>query len=313
MSNFSNNSHYLSSVNIDLISSDANHSFSDCNKLWLLEDKIVPPDDTHLIIGVQSFVMPYSFWNFRDGVNNSFTITTDTSSYVIVIAPGNYADFELMSYLNIIFTSMRAAIGLSTLSIYLDQATGKFFLNVLPASNVTISDVSCFKEIGFYSSTVGYSWSNATTCNFPYRSNLAGDTSLYIRLKHKGIKNINSKRVTGIIANIPIRDMPNQFIYYNPTEIQYFKTTSDMSSIEISILDDQMNEIGDLNSSTSWRITLSCHFSFDKKLNSESDIDKLIRKMDELINIQKIKSMPKIISNVDEQKSETNIERNEKN
>jgi hypothetical protein len=254
----------MSSVNIDLISNDANHSYSDTHKLWILEDKVSPPPDSHLIIGVQSFVMPYTFYNFRTGINDSFTITTPTDSYDVVIETGSYCDFELMSNFNTLFTSIKSVLGLTTLSINLNQKTSKFYLNVLPASNVTVSNVSCYKELGFESETVGYSWTSATTCNFPFVYNMAGDNSLYIRLHHKGIKNINSKRVSGILANIPVPQMSRQFIFYNPTEIQYFKTNSSLGSIELSILDDQMNDIGTLNTSTHWRITLTCHFSYNK-------------------------------------------------
>lgn len=266
--NYVNNNHFMSSVNIDLISNDATHSYSDTHKLWILDDKVIPPEGSHLIVGVQSFVMPYTFYNIRSGINDSFLITTDTDSYSVVFTPGNYTNYELMSYLNTLFTSIRATLGLTTLSINLNQSTNKFFLNVLPASNVVISNVLCYKELGFESPTVGFSWSNATTCAFPYCYNLAGDTSLYVRLKNK-IHNINSKRVSGIVANIPVTQMPNQFIFYNPTEIQYFKTSSNMSSIEISILDDQMNDIGTLNTSTPWRITLTCHFSYNHQLVSQ--------------------------------------------
>lgn len=270
--NYLNNAHFMSSVNIDLISNDAAHSYSDTHKLWILDDKIAPPEGSHLIIGVQSFVMPYTFYNFRPGINDSFIITTDTASHTVVFPPGNYSNFEIMTYLNTLFTSIRGSLGLTTLSINLNQSTSKFFLNVQPASDIVISSVLCYKELGFESSGVGFSWTSATTCTFPYVYNLSGDTSLYIRLKNK-IHNINSKRVSGIVANVPVWQTPNQFIYYNPTEIQYFKTTSNMSSIEISILDDQMNDIGTLNTSTPWRITLTCHFSYDHQhIFSQSNI-----------------------------------------
>jgi len=261
--NFVNNDHFMSSINIDLISNDASHSYSDTHKLWILDDKIEPPEGSHIIIGVQSFVMPYTFYSFRAGFNDSFTISTDAGSYNVVITPGNYSDFDIVYYLNSIFTTIRASLGLTTLSININQSTNKFYLNVLPASNVVISNVLCYKELGFQSSTVGFSWDNAVTCTFPFVYNLAGDTSLYLRLKHK-IHNINSKRVSGIVANVPVPQTINNFIFYNPTEIQYFKTTSNMSSIDISILDDQMNDIGTLNTYTPWRITLTCHFSYNK-------------------------------------------------
>jgi hypothetical protein len=67
--------------------------------------------------------------------------------------------------------------------------------------------------------------------------------------------------------------MSGDFIFYNPTEIQYFKTTSNMTNIELSILDDQMNDIGTLNTSTPWRITLTLHYSYNhEKIYSQPNL-----------------------------------------
>jgi hypothetical protein len=269
----------MSSLNIDLISNDAVHSYSDTHKLFILNEQMTLPENTHFICGVQSFVCPYTFYNIRTGVNDTFTITTPSDSYVVTIDAGTYANTEMLSYLNTIFTSAKGTLGLTTLSMNLDQNTNKFYLSVLPASNVTISGPTCYKELGFYSASVGYSWTSATRCDFPYVYNMAGDTSLYIRLHNKNIRNVNSKNIHGVLCNVPVSQMSGEFIYYNPTEIQYFKTSSNMTNIELSILDDQMNDIGTLNTSTPWRITLTMHYSY---------------------NHDKIYSQPKLITNAQE-------------
>lgn len=263
--NYITNNHYMSAVNIDLISNDAVHTYSDTHKLFILNEQITLPEHTHFIVGVQSFIMPYSFYNIRTGVNDTFTISTDVDSYNVTITTGTYSNTELVSYLNTVFTTAKTTLGLSTLSINMDQATNKFYLSVLPSSNVTISSPTCWKELGFLNATTGASWTSATRCDFPYVYNLAGDTSLYVRLHHKGIKNVNSKNIHGILCNIPVRQMSGEFIYYNPTEIQYFRTTSNMTNIELSILDDQMNDIGTLNTSTPWRITLTLHYAYSNE------------------------------------------------
>jgi hypothetical protein len=290
MNNYLSNNHYMSSVNIDLISNDAVHSFSDTHKLFILNEQMTLPDNTHFVCGVQSFVCPYTFYNIRTGINDTFTITTPSDSYLVTIDAGTYANTEMLSYLNTVFTTAKVALGLTTLSMNLDQNTNKFYLSVLPASNVTISSPTCYKELGFQSPTVGYSWTSATRCDFPYVYNMAGDTSLYIRLHHKGIKNVNSKNIHGILCNIPVGQMSGDFIFYNPTEIQYFKTTSNMTNIELSILDDQMNDIGTLNTSTPWRITLTLHYSY---------------------NHDKLYSQPKLITNEQKTISDTGEETKE--
>jgi hypothetical protein len=60
--NYVNNEHYMSSVNIDLISNDANHSYSDTHKLWILEDKVSPPPNWG---GLDCHIYPYRSTNER--------------------------------------------------------------------------------------------------------------------------------------------------------------------------------------------------------------------------------------------------------
>ena len=101
---------------------------------------------------------------------------------------------------------------------------------------IQIKNILCWKELGFANSnTVTYS--SLTNLQLPYCYNLAGDPSLYVRLHNLGIHNINSKKKDGILCNIPNTFMPLEYIYYKPNELHYFKTTSLLNVIEVSILD----------------------------------------------------------------------------
>ena len=60
--------------------------------------------------------------------------------------------------------------------------------------------------------------------------------------------------------------MPLEYIYYRPNELHYFKTTSLLNVIEVSILDENMQDIGSLNTNSGFRMTLSIHFSYNKEI-----------------------------------------------
>jgi hypothetical protein len=93
------NTTYLRSINIDLISSDANTSLSDTHKIFYLDQEIQVPQNTHALIALTSFNMIYSFYQFRENINDRFTLTINGYSQVIVIDEGNYSITELISFL----------------------------------------------------------------------------------------------------------------------------------------------------------------------------------------------------------------------
>ena len=60
------NTTYKRSVNIDLISSDADETQSDTHKVFFLNEEIQVPKNCHALIGLTSFNMIYSFYQFRE-------------------------------------------------------------------------------------------------------------------------------------------------------------------------------------------------------------------------------------------------------
>jgi len=260
---------YLSSVNIHLISKDAKIHLSDTHKIFFLPEKIVPPVNTHLLIGLSDFNMPYSFYNFRSGINNTFDIETydgsTTLTETITISEGNYSDVQLVSQINTQLTAAKTSLGLTVLKVQANYTTNKLYFTISPSmTTVKFKNISCWKELGFADEN-DYGYTTETVLNLPYMYNLKGDSSLYVRLKGKGIKNLNSKNIDGILCNIPCDKLPLEYIYYYPHDIQYFKSTvNHLNELDIEILDENMNAIDNLNGKAGFRLTLSVHFSYNK-------------------------------------------------
>ena len=268
------NNHYLSAVNIDLNSKEADQKITDTHCIFHLKHPVKSPSNSHIIIGLSSFNIPYSWYIFRDGINNSFSIETyNGTTYEIqniIIEPGNYTSSSLIQHLNTKFTSIKSLLNLSKLSITENRQQQTFYLTTSIIQTCRIFNIKCHKEMGFYDDKEVI-YENLTTLLFPFRYNLSGSPTIYFRLMNLAITNRNSKNVDGILCNIPCEYMAGSYIYYNPSDIHYFKTYSSVSTIEVQILDEEMIPIGNLSTNSPFRFTLSCHFSYNKSVILENN------------------------------------------
>jgi len=268
MAGISLNDTFFSSVNIDLISSDASVSYSDTHKLFELNTYIEKPKNSHYLVGLTAFNMPFTFYQIRENINDRFTLTTfdgvTTLSETIIIPVGNYTMAALGQTLNTIFTGIKGSLGLTTMGISVNKSTSKYYMTCIPLMDtITFSDVICYKEIGM--SSADYVYSSVSVLTFIYVVNLSSDSSLYCRLHNSDIVNLNTKNINGVLCNIPCDYQPTEIIYFNPSDTQFFRSFNFNSKyIEISILDQDFNDIAVLNTESPFRLTLSIHFSYNK-------------------------------------------------
>lgn len=262
------NNTYKSSLNIDLISTDAIISQSDTHKIFEIKENIELPKGTHFIIGLQSFAIPFTFYTFREGINNTFTLGVyidDTLNTVdISIDEGNYSASDLIAYLNTQLTLNRLTLGLTLISSGFDYIKNKLYFSCVPTPDyITITNNTAYKQLGNNASDILYP-NSSNKFYFPYCVYLANSSVIYVKLRNK-MSNINTKNVNGIIASVYIDTMPGGIIYYVPNEIQYFKLDSlKLNTLEIELLDDTMQSIGSLNTMVPWHMTLTVHYSYNK-------------------------------------------------
>jgi hypothetical protein len=251
---------------IILNAEDAILSINDTHKHFNMIDSTLG-HQKHRLIGVQSFNMPYVWHTFASS-NNSFTITTfdgvtELSETVTMDTGTTYTISELMSVINSKLSLIKANLGLTSLSITYNSSKNLCYMNCSPVMNtLTISDILCYKQLGF-SSEDDYVFTNAGTFNyFPKCPDLSGPSSLYIRLHNKKIRTYTSKQdgkdVDGIICNIPCMVWNTQIIFYHSENPQYHYSYGDLAKIEISVLDNNLVPIESLDIPTSsFHLTLS--------------------------------------------------------
>lgn len=260
------NPHYLGARTIDLISADS-EKLSDTHFKWHMSNKIIAPANTHLIIGLLSANIPYSWYSVRS-TNNTFTINTTVSavdySVNFTIPEGNYTGQTYANAINTLFTTEKSNLGLTSLGLSLNRQKNKYYISCSPsAASFEITNATNYKEIGLTSAT-GQTETSTSSFYMDKSYDLSGDKSVFVRMHSKGLRNINTKNISNILANIPIVSAPHTTLYYMPHVVEYYKIDDDLTTIEIEMLDEDLNTIDTINVSNSFRFTLSVHFSYNK-------------------------------------------------
>ena len=258
---------YSQTINIDCNSDNATISYSECHKHFYFEKNIMPPKNHHLILALSNFIMPYSFYQLREGVNNSFEITIDNITTTITIEEGHYNVKTFTYYLNTLLLIASDILGVLLVSYFNSGNNKLYFTSDKIDATITFTFSNMLYQVMGFNEGINI-FNNVSTFIAPITYNFSGTTALYIRLYNMGIQNLNSNNLCDIISCINVDVMPSNIIYYNPNQIEYIKIHRDsLNDIEIEILDDNYLPITKLN--TRFRFTLSVHFeknnNFDEK------------------------------------------------
>jgi hypothetical protein len=278
------NDHYLSAINLFFASDDATVSKSSSNKIFYLKKALNIPKGSHMMLALNSFNAPYTFYQIQEGVNDSFKITTldgATQTEVektITIPEGNYVITEIIPVINSLFASYSVELG-SLFALTANYTTNKFYITSSVVMNqVTISDILCYKSLGA-NKNESLVYNNLATMYFPNIFDFSGSSCLYIGIKHRNIQNQNTANVDGILQKINIEVLPMEYIFFKPIELQYFQTSAEhINQFDIAIYDENFNDI-EFNGGV-WRIGFTIHYNYNKEvrihpsqllLNNEED------------------------------------------
>jgi len=241
--------HHIPSVNVFLSSDKADYSLSSSRKVFQLKSLIDVPTNSNLLISLTSFNCPYTWYLVREGVNDSFKITTydgvSTVEKTITIPYG------------------------SLFALTANYTTNKFYLTSTVAMNtVTISDVLCFKILGFDEGDTCV-YNNLNTLLFKNVFDFSGTSCLYVILKNRNINNMTCSHTDGILQRINIECLPMEYIYFKPVELQYFLTYSEHPNyFDVAVVDEDYKEI-ELNGAV-FRLTFTLQFQYHKVINTSN-------------------------------------------
>jgi hypothetical protein len=226
---------------------DATHGPSKCD-FYL--DRIIKPErnDIGMLISVIDAEIPYSFYNVSQASgNNSLTINGVTYS----LTDRNYNAYNVMDAFNDQFVTA----GLNITMTFSDT-TNKFTLvsTATPPTSFTIDSTTMVKELGapnLPQSGTGYTSKNV--------ANLAGTSSIYIQSSNMLLNNINSFGKTfNVLSKCLVNTSPSSFIYYQPSQPQYFQLNNALNFINIEMRNDS-GEFVQFNG-CEWSLTISIEF-----------------------------------------------------
>lgn len=265
-----NNDHYMNSINVNLISEDATRDISDTDKIFHLSDIVHQHPNSHFLIALSNFSMPYTFYDISDyRGNNTFSISfydgVSTETANITIDDGNYNTSTLIDEINTQLTVFLATSSLSTLYITENQNQSTFSFVLSPArETVTFSNITLYKILGFPSVDDYVYSTEVTTCVLPYTYFLCGDQTFYVRVANKSLDNVNSRNVSGIVCSIDNDYMHGEIIYYKTNTLHFFKFEGSLETLHVQVLNQEMQDIGPLNTSASFHMSFVVKYAYNK-------------------------------------------------
>lgn len=242
------------------------------NVYFFLNAPITIPNDHDIVLRVDNFVLPISFFV----INNESNILV-INSVVYTIPVGNYNAIDLKNEIDGL---------LATITVSFDENNNKFTFT--SASPFTLNSTStCFRKIGFSENTnhtavlVGLDY--VLTSDFV--CNLAGTSLVYIDIPNLTTKNISSKNgggYTSIIKSIVV-DVPYGAIltYTNNTNSAVVLREKYISFFQIRLLDDQYKLL-DLNNQN-FTLTLELFFYYNgQTLLTGDNLTDAVRQQEEI-------------------------------
>ena len=241
-------------IHINSVDADTYLSGTTSYFMMFLREHIKCFGNQRLLVSLHSATIPYSFYNIRDGINDTIPYKVDGGSTTITtlkIDAGNYTinslKLELEAKINTILTG--------GISISYERKTQKFKYNCVneEARTFTLhfqdSDSSCHIEMGFNNND------NFTFTNTPTICNNVVDVNgsihgLFIRTNLSSTGSIDSKTkgLSTILGRIPIESNFGSVLFFNPNNSSHKILIHNTEIHTLTIkLTDEFGRIVDLN------------------------------------------------------------------
>ena len=238
-------------------SGDATQSLSNDGSVfkYTLQNPIHSPDTEELLVSLYSCVIPYSFYNIRDGVNNRivFINLAVGATTLFTIPPGNYTISSLGSLLQRTIQSLSYTSG--TYIVTYDRIKMKYRFVVTGVTEPEIAidlsvypDLAPFVELGLAKNevrvipvgTLLFPDSEYST-NCPDVNGSIHQVQIRTNLSSKGCFDSITKSYSTILGSIPIDVNFGGIIFQQPRDNKHkiLISTHKIESITMRITDDK--------------------------------------------------------------------------
>ena len=246
--------------------------------LYSLEEKIEVPENQVIFVSLNSATIPYSFYNIREGVNDTlfFKVLNWTSGSPlnegtgnITLPKGNYSAISLGDTLEgLLLTTTSGTTYLITITISFNTDTGKFDFTIigrgsdagktlritlLYATSTLRTEIGLSADLEILTNTSSQNFVdvNGSIHGLYIRSNLTSSTTM----------DSNNGTFSNILERLPIKVQPGGVLFREPSNSGHKALTyhKNISSIQIRLTDDR-NRLLDLNG---LHFQIAVQFDFD--------------------------------------------------
>ncbi len=247
----------FSTIKIFLESQKASVSLHSARKIWTLNSPVIIPNGAPLKIccSVESASIPLSYYTVNE-TNNRFAFADSFKLIRDEVKPGNYTIKTLLKSINDSLTAQGANISLTY-----DAVTSKvsmYFANATLNNQIVSQSNNIYKLLGL---TVGSNLPQSYTA--PSCVCLCYTSGIYIALNSADNSNIDTgieSQSSNVLLRIPISQPTNTYLqYFNNVGFKTLLNTQVLSSVDISLLDDNRNLV-QLTPNVDWTIVLRIDF-----------------------------------------------------
>ncbi len=228
-------------------SSDKNISLDTDGSVFLynLETPIISPDNQECLVSLYSCVIPYSFYNIRENINDRipYRLVADDSLNSVKIPKGNYTITTLATAIK---QQLDSISGGTTYTITYDRTTMKYTYD--SNNQIIYFDFSAFTdtaniEMGFNKNeiTINTGISNLISTNVPDINGNTHQIQIRTNLCSKGCLDSITKSYSTILGSIPIDVNFGGVIFLKPASNNHkiLITNRNIQTINIRITDDR--------------------------------------------------------------------------
>lgn len=259
------NDAHLGSISLFIQSDKASQNLGDSKKIFDFEEIIEPDPHLNMLIGLESFEMPKSFFNINAN-NGVLNIKLDSTTYNVDLRYGgkNYTAGELAS-------TLTNSLSSASIIVSFEDKSNTFTFS--KTGNLSIETGTTMTKI------LGVNIGDAGTDTLTSTSvaNLAGTGSIYIKINNLGIQNRDSRgKSDGVISKIMVNCNYGDFLFYtNNTQVFYPVSTRIIKALDISITDDDDNLV-DLNGGNFSMVLTICFVKIkDREIPNKYLLDKI--------------------------------------
>jgi hypothetical protein len=221
----------------------------------VFEDSMTTREDEGVLVSLLSATIPYSFYNFRTGVNDGMKFreaTLDGSTFfnhTVTLGPGNYTATTLRSTLATKMTDVCSSAGQNTvIKIDYDRTQQKFVfstdtvdrrvtLEFLPIEN------PMFTELGFTGES-NVEFTTSTNLMSPNVVDINGSIhAVHIRtdLPTLSVYDSISGRASDILAKVTLNTNPGGIIFHDPRDTKHesLLRSSVINGLKVKLTDER--------------------------------------------------------------------------